>query len=182
MTLAEYAKYRGVTPAYISQMIKKGMLEGTYLKGRNSYNIDATKADAKLEKVLSPDRMKKTRQEIQKTPKRKNNATIEEKQEVIESANIEEIDYHTARTTNERYKAALKKLEYEEKAGKLVLANDVEKKGFEAARQIRDQCLAIPDRCCALVAAESDSFACKQILLNEINYILEQISDGFKEN
>jgi len=52
----------------------------------------------------------------------------------------------------------------------------VEKKAFEAGKTIKESCVAIADRTAPLVAAEDDSFQCKQILLQEINYILESLS------
>jgi len=168
MTQTEYAEYRGWNQSYISRLIQKGKIPKSAMVGKK---IDSEKADKALDKNIDPaNRKKKTNIEI----------PAEEKQKIVQKAGIEPIDYHTARTLNEKYKAALNKLEYEQKSGKLVDRDDVEKRSYNSERQIRDQVSSIPDRCAALVAAESDSFNCKQILLKEINYILENLSETLK--
>jgi len=52
---------------------------------------------------------------------------------------------------------------------------------FEAGRQMRNACQAIPERCGALVAVTSDQDECKQILAKEIRMILENLSDSLKK-
>lgn len=102
----------------------------------------------------------------------------EEKQRVAEKAGMQGIDLAKARLFNEQYKAALKKLEYEQKSGKLINVDEVEARGFEAGRMIKEQCLSIADRCSPLVAVESDQFKCKQILVKEISRILEGLNEA----
>lgn len=163
-TQTEYAKYRGCSQQLISKYIRQGKIPKSAMKG-NKIIFDL--ADAALEKNLSP---------INR-PQKNQDATPEEKQKVAATAGMATLDYQTAHTLNEQYKAALKKLEYDERSGKVVNADEVKRRAFTASRKIRDACLAIADRCHALVAAESDPFQCKQILMKEINFIMENLSE-----
>ena len=74
-------------------------------------------------------------------------------------------------------KAEGEKLKNQREAGELIDASEVERDAFEAGRAIKHQCLAIADRTSSLVAAEQDPFKCKQILIQEVNFILEGLSD-----
>jgi hypothetical protein len=109
-------------------------------------------------------------------PEPKPQPTPEEKEHVIESAGIvREMDFGRARTLHEQYKAALKKLEFDRQKGLVIDGPETYRRRFEIARQIRDQCLSIADRCAPVVAAESDQHKCREILLTEIRYIIDGI-------
>ena len=73
-----------------------------------------------------------------------------------------------AQAEKERYKAKLAKLEYEEKIGKLVDRESVEREAFRVARVVRDAMLSIPDRLAALVTAETDQAKNHAVLTQEI--------------
>jgi hypothetical protein len=106
----------------------------------------------------------------------KSQPTHEEKEQVVESAGIvREMDFGRARTLHEQYKAALKKLEFDKLKGLVIDGPETYRRRFEIARQIRDQCLSIADRCAPVVAAESDQHKCREILLTEIRYIIDGI-------
>lgn len=62
-------------------------------------------------------------------------------------------------------------------AGELIEVDLINKQGFEAGRLIKDQLLGIPDRIAPLVAVESDSFACKQLMIKEIEHVLHGLSE-----
>ena len=65
-------------------------------------------------------------------------------------------------------------------SGEFVEIELINRQGFEAGRLIRDQVQAIPDRIAPLVAAETDTFKCKQLMSREIDFILEGIHDKLK--
>ena len=73
-----------------------------------------------------------------------------------------------AQAEKERYKAKLAKLEYEEKIGKLVDRENVEREAFRVARVVRDAMLSIPDRLAALVTAETDQAKNHTLMTKEI--------------
>ncbi|MBI3693743.1 MAG: hypothetical protein HY238_02725 [Acidobacteria bacterium] len=62
----------------------------------------------------------------------------------------------------------LAKLDYEERSGKLVDAEEVTKAAFDDARVVRDRLLTIADRIASLLAAESDSKKVYNILASGI--------------
>jgi hypothetical protein len=76
--------------------------------------------------------------------------------------------YTKARAVREHYQARLSKLEYEEKVGSLISKDEVQIATFNHFRQYRDGMLNIPDRIAAMLAAESESAKCYEILATEI--------------
>lgn len=114
MTQSEYARHRGVSPARITTIVKQGKISGATTTKNGKVLIDPEKADTLLEQNLDP-----------MNPPR--NPKKEVKEEFVKKAGIKGVDYHTARTINEQYKAALRKLEFETKSGQLIPSNEVEK-------------------------------------------------------
>jgi hypothetical protein len=87
-------------------------------------------------------------------------------------------DFAKARAASQIYDARLKKLRYEEKAGILVPARDVEDAAHKALRCIRDACMSIPSRVANQVAHETSVERCFQILEAEINSVFEDFAEG----
>jgi hypothetical protein len=85
--------------------------------------------------------------------------------------------YTKARAVREHYQARLAKLEFEEKAAKLIAADQVKIAAFNVFRRYRDHLLNIPDRLAALLAAESESARCHEILAGEIRKALNEFAD-----
>lgn len=77
-------------------------------------------------------------------------------------------------------RAKLVRIERKKAEGGLVSSAGVKKEAFEAGRLIRDQCQNIPIRIGALVASESGTFECEEILRKEINFVLEDLADQLK--
>ena len=78
-----------------------------------------------------------------------------------------------------RKERALKsKIERKALEKKYVPIAEIQRVGFEAGKQVKEGCLAIPDRCASLVAASSDTHECKMILTKEITYILENLANA----
>ncbi|WP_299735410.1 hypothetical protein [uncultured Endozoicomonas sp.] len=88
------------------------------------------------------------------------------------------MDFVTARTMREAFKAKMAKMEYEEKAGKLTDASKVKSEAFRAGRIVRDALLGIPDRLSDVLAAEQDPGEVRQLLVNELEMILNELSDN----
>ncbi|WP_257292916.1 hypothetical protein, partial [Endozoicomonas sp. ONNA1] len=87
------------------------------------------------------------------------------------------VDFVTARTMREAFRAKMARMEYEEKAGKLTDAAKVRDDAFRAGRMLRDALLGIPDRLADVLAAEEDSLAVRQLLENEIGQALEKLAN-----
>ncbi len=86
--------------------------------------------------------------------------------------------YNKARAVREHYQARLAKLEFEEKTAKLIAADDVKVAAFNLFRRYRDHMLNIPDRLAAILAAESESAKCYEILAGEIRKALNEFADA----
>lgn len=97
ISVVEYAKHRRVSPQWVGQMIKKGLIpESARIKKGRRYFIDPIKADRVLKKTLNPAYLKTK-------PK----------------------DFAEARTKNEHFKAKLAELEFKRKSGELVSAAEI---------------------------------------------------------
>lgn len=84
--------------------------------------------------------------------------------------------YAQSRAIREAYQARLAKLEYEERAGKLVSIDAVKVEAFKVHRQVRDAMLNIPDRCAAQLSVINDPIEVHSFLLAEINAALRLLS------
>ena len=80
--------------------------------------------------------------------------------------------YAQARAAREMYQARLAKLDYEQKIGKLVPADEVKAEAFRAARQVRDVLLNISGRVAHVLAAETDPAKVSARLDDEIRDVL----------
>lgn len=160
MTQAEYAKYKEVSRAYVTNLIKKGKLPSNVWRWdgkKRLINVEA--ADRALLENLDPAYQKKT-------------TTAKE-------AKLDKITYQEARTLNERYSASLKKLKYEAEQGKWIWRKDAEKMVFSGATQFKESAMSMIERVAPLMTAESDLFKAKQILQVEIRRMLQDLSDNF---
>lgn len=177
----EYAKRRGLSTGRVNRLVRQGVFAEALrnIGGRKKPFIDSDVADAILESKLQPPGplADKEKPEIDiSRVKHKKKLPEEERKKVIKAGESNKLSYSDARTAHERYRAALKKLQFEEKTGKLVSAEDVQKQAFSLARQVRDAILVIPDRISSVLAAVSDEREIKKILDKELNLALGALS------
>ena len=90
--------------------------------------------------------------------------------------------YHYSRAKKEAYDALLKKLDYEERSGKLIPVEQVEVEAFNAARIARDKLLTIPDRVAPQIIGKKNIQEIKQILRKEIRDSLQDLTDFLHGN
>jgi hypothetical protein len=159
MNLTEYGKHRGVSTPMISKMIKNGQLSGAYTKTGRSYDIDPAKADALLNQNLHQSMLKKS------AP-----ATPGTAQAVTSS----QMTLNEARTQKERYLAALRKLEYEEKQGELVKAVEVQKLLVKLITTSKQKLLSIQSGVGQLLADAHVDADTKARILTGIERIINQ--------
>lgn len=84
--------------------------------------------------------------------------------------------YAVQRAIREGYMARLARIEYEMKTGKLVEADKVRVKAFNAARKAREMLLGLPDRLSPQLAGETNTFEIHRILTEELRRICTEIS------
>jgi hypothetical protein len=87
------------------------------------------------------------------------------------------VSYQKSRANKELFEALLKKLEYEERSGKLVELSKMEVDAFTAARVARDKLLAIPDRLAPTLVGVTDIHEMKEVLRKEILATLQNLTD-----
>ncbi len=168
VTVKDFAEHRGITIRSVERFIKDGTIPPAMLikKTDKTYYIDQKKADKHLDKYsmsckelladskVKPDKMIKT----------------------AKKAGTAELTFHEARTLAQRYKAALMKLELDEKTEKLIDAEKVKAAAFAESRTVRDALLNIPDRVSPILAAEKDQMKIAEILTREIRAALEELA------
>ena len=81
---------------------------------------------------------------------------------------------------DQQYKAALRKLEYEEKTGRLISAEEVKRDASRVGMIVKERVSAWPGRTAPLVAPISDIFEVEQILKREGDQLLTEISKEFE--
>lgn len=82
-----------------------------------------------------------------------------------------------ARAMREQYQAEEARLNLLERLGALTPTANVQRAQREVARRMRDALLALPDRCAALLAAESDVARIHAILSNELRQALNGLAE-----
>lgn len=126
---------------------------------------------------LTPEEIKAAEEEKEKLRKE-----YQEKEHAAKSKNIttEPVDnktYSDAKTFRENYMGKIAEFDYLIKTGEYILKTEVEKKFFEAARTIRDSLLNYPNKMALRIVGKSDIKEIEDILMNEIQIILENLSN-----
>jgi hypothetical protein len=84
--------------------------------------------------------------------------------------------YAGSRAAREAYLARLAKLEFEERSGKLVDADQIRVQVFGLGRRLRDAFLGLPDRVAPLLVGQTDQAAVHRLLTQEIMTCLAELS------
>ena len=84
--------------------------------------------------------------------------------------------YAASRAAREAYLARLAKLDFEQRSGKLVDADEVRAQIFGLGRRLRDALLGLPDRLAPVLAGQADQAAVHRLLTEEIMVCLAELS------
>ena len=163
VTQAEFARQNGWSRQYVNKLVKQGRIK---VKGGR---IDPVAAKKAIEELAEPSTV------LRESPTPKGQLVPSSSYPVD---NRKTVDFASARTMREAFRAKMAKMEYEEKAGKLTDASKVRADAFRAGRIIRDALLGIPDRLADILAAEQDPRQVRQLLEEELEMILSDISHG----
>ncbi len=155
VSLRQYAKHRGVSHTAVEKAVKQGRIRLTP-EGK----IDVEAADREWSRNSSPVNAPRP---VSRAPEAHDGAAHGP-------------TYAQSRAVRELYLARLAKIEFEERASKLVSRDEVTVAAFTRARTVRDNLLNIPDRLSAMLAAESDPTQVHQILSDEIRKVLIELS------
>ena len=179
VSLRAYARHRGVSLRAVQKAIGSGRIEKSP-DGR----IDVDAADATWESRTAP-RAGTTSNNRGSIPPSHPSGPVQ--REPLVSPPLEPrpdlssgggIEYSRARAIRETYLARLAKIEFEERAGKLVSRDEIQIAAHNKYRVFRDAMLNIPDRVAAILAAETDSAKVHALLVTEIRRALENFANG----
>ena len=150
LSIRAYAKHRGVSDAAVRRAIDDGRIT-TLPDGQIDPEIADKQWDANTDDKYRP----------------KGNAV---------ASSESGVSYQKSRANKELFEALLKKLEYEERSGKLVEISKMEVDAFTAARVARDKLLAIPDRVAPTLVGITDIHELKEVLRKEIITSLQNLT------
>lgn len=150
VTQSAYARYIGVSPGRVSQLVKEGAFELT--GNRRIIPRQADRARSLSMKV--PD-------------------DIEDGNDLKETLLRHKVDH-------EREKARLSKLKADEQEKMLIPASDVSRYVFDVGRTIRTALQTIPIRISAELSGITEAFLIQQILEKEIEAALRKLSETFE--
>lgn len=172
ITQNAYAKRRGVTHRAVQKAIESGRLNKALVRNGAKTLILPTVADQEW---------------AQNTDTRKPSNTVQPyaaqmapapaaQQQAAEPSIPSGPSMAQSRAIREAYQARLAKLEYEERSGKLISADEVRLAAFKAARDARNALLAIPDGIAAQLAATTTTFECHRIVLEEVTRVCNELA------
>ncbi|WP_257286414.1 hypothetical protein [Endozoicomonas sp. SESOKO1] len=157
---AEFARQQGVNRSYITKLVKNGIVK--LVDGK----VNPEQAVQAIEDNIDP---------AQHRPSKERQAKQAMQEIMPAGGQGGAVDFVTARTMREAFRAKLAKLDFEERSGQLTDATKVKNDAFKAGRIVRDELLAIPDRLCDVLAAEEDAAAVRKLLFEELELVLNRL-------
>lgn len=192
LSVRAYAQHRGVSHTAVAKAIKAGRIsvepDGTIDPAKadaqwarntlpsQNLNIGATKPAAKVE---TPPVSTRVSIPVSTAPVSTAPVSTQVSTPPLETRAAAP-DYQTSRAIREAYAARLAKLEFEERTGKLLNADEVKVKYFNLARLLRDRIQQIPRKVApqivAAVVAQPDQRVVEDLLMEAIREALEELS------
>ncbi len=168
ITQAEYARRRDVSRQYIHRLVTQGKIPTDELK-----RIDPEIADAVLAQLSDPARRLNDMSEDPDSMAAEN----DDQGAAAEQSGNGHTSFAKFRSAREAYQAKLAQLDYEERAGKLVRKDEIDREAFEAARLIRDRFLALPQELGGTLVGMTDEKEIIQYLRAKIRDALMDVSN-----
>jgi hypothetical protein len=179
---AEFARRIGVSPQYVSKMIKKGVIKLRSKKVDVQQATDAlaaTREPARSSSALLDGAAKTTSGDI-------SSLSLEQllvlRERISSSSPAEQSasqDLLDARLANERHKARLNELKVRREEGSLVDAEQVALDFANVAAIVQQKMRTIPVRIAAQVLACTTEAEARSLLSREIDIALSSLADGF---
>jgi len=160
MNLRQYAGHRGCTLRAVQKAIRDGRLSKSVRKSGNKYEIDPALADEEWARNTD-------------TNFNRNNL---EPQPDHGPGSRKVPPFQESRAIREAYEARIKRLEYEQKSGKLIGREEIRNEFFTLARMVRNAILAVPQKVSMELASEIDPHRIESMLEAELRLALEDLS------
>ncbi len=169
ISIRAYAARKGISDTAVRKAIKSGRITLT-----KNGKINPTLADRQWEANTDPAQVYAI----------KENSPASPSSEMASSSSSGGIgvSYQQSRAIREAYEARLKKLEFDERTGKLISTEMVQREAFNAARKTRDMILNVPDKVIPLLIGKTDIHEMKEILRKELLRTLENLANLFDGN
>lgn len=158
ISLAAFARHRGVSRATVTEYKKKGYLVLTEA-GKVCVKESEESLKAKLDKSRGGAREKPAA-----------------------SGESDGNKFMEAKTRDMQARALRSELELREKAGQLISKEAVKRAAFSVARDAQETLMAIPDRLASMLAAETDEAKVHEMLTDEIRQASNALADAVSES
>ena len=170
ITQADFARIVEVSRQRISTAIKHGKLDGALVGSGRARKIDLEKGLAAWAANIAPIQQigGRAQQRGPKESSQEQPAKIDGKKKNINQLTLSELQILQA-----RYKAIAQKVDLDEKLGRVISIDQVNREFFDIARLTRDAILAVPDKLSAILAAESSERRINTILTEHFIDALE---------
>lgn len=167
LSQTEFAELIGKSQPMVHKYIRQGKIPKACIVQDGKYKkIKVAPAIKALNLNLDPGRRQPATPNIS-----------QDKNSVVDKSGLGKgLSFAEAQRLDKIYSAALKKLDHDEKSGKLVDSETIQATAFRLARTVRDAIMNIPDRISSMLAAESDPIACSKILTDELVQALDELS------
>ncbi len=172
LSIAAYARHRGVSHVAVLKAIKSGRIEK-----ETDGTIDAVKADAAWSRNTNKAQQRPRRNEAVSPAPVVASAEAHLGPPIVNSGP----SYAQSRAVKEAYHARLAKLSYEEKSGSLIKIDAVKVSWFNILRVMRDRVLNLPDRLAPVLAAETDPKKVRDLLEEDLRLILNDAADTIEK-
>ena len=179
LSIRGYARHRRVSPAAVRKALAAGRI-----KADAEGAIDPTAADTQWDTSTN---LSKPLNSVTGVPKKRRTpgapsdaigaagAGIPEANGLSDAARLIS-SYAGSRAARESFLARLAKLDYEERSGKLVDADEVRAQQFALGRRIRNSMRGIPDRLAPILVGQTDAAVVHRMLSEEIERGLAELS------
>lgn len=175
MSQAEFARHIGKTPGYITQQKDAGriVMQGRMVNVEESLTLlDETRDPSKAGVVDRHDREREQKQ-ASKPVSGTAGHVLDDMTGKAGSA------YQQARAMKEKYAAMQAKIAYEKEVGILLVAQDARLAVADGDAIIRNRLESLPDMLAPQLAAESDEQKIRALLMDQIEYLLGELSQSF---
>lgn len=172
LSIAAYARHRGVSHVAVLKAIKSGRIEK-----EADGSIDAVKADAAWSRNTNKAQQRQHRSQPASATPTSAPAEAHLGPPIVNSGP----SYAQSRAVKEAYHARLAKLSYEEKSGSLIKIDAVKVSWFNILRVLRDRVLNLPDRLAPVMAAETDPKKIRDLLEEDLRLILNDAADSIEK-
>lgn len=167
-SLSEYARHIGAAPSYVTKLKAQGRL--VMRQDGDRQVVDFELSDRLIRNTAD---LGRARNGANAAPGRAPSAPLAP---VADAGRVDAI-FRQAQAQERAFNAKKAELEYRKMAGELVPVDEVRNEVARLAVSLREAILQVSSRLAAVVAAESDTGRCYELIDAELRQALQQIAD-----